>query len=165
MFRYATRSTVAGDIFPLVKVNLDKGMVYYLTQESSSGEIDEVKFETRGAKLKFARMISDVAESVELDEMKSDAYVVAVKDPNGWKVVFAGSKRDQEKEIKKMKADGKKINKDFRGYFSPGRKIGDVIKESVVQVDESIINRLFSEGRGPIPPKLIAKLKKEYGLD
>jgi len=163
VFRYATRSTVAGDIFPLVKVNLDKGMVYYLTQESSSGEIDEVKFETRGAKLKFARMISDVAESVELDEMKSDAYVVAVKDPNGWKVVFAGSKRDQEKEIKKMKADGKKINKDFRGYFSPGRKIGDVIKESVVQVDESIINRLFSEGRGPIPPKLIAKLKKEYG--
>ena len=32
-----------------------------------------------------------------------------------------------------------------------------------MQVDESIINRLFSEGRGPIPPKLIAKLKKEYG--
>ena len=65
VFRYATRSTVAGDIFHLIKVNLSKGMVYYLTQESSSGEIDEVKFETRGAKLKFARMISGVAESVE----------------------------------------------------------------------------------------------------
>jgi len=68
VFRYATRSTVSGDIFPLIKVNLSKGMVYYLTQESSSGDIDEVKFETRGAKLKFARMVSGVAESVELSE-------------------------------------------------------------------------------------------------
>lgn len=70
VFRYATRSTVAGDIFPLIKVNFNKGMVYYLTQESSSGEIDEVKFETRGQKLKFARLMSGVVkEEVELDEM------------------------------------------------------------------------------------------------
>ena len=70
VFRYATRSTVAGDIFPMIKVNFDKGMVYYLTQESSSGEIDEVKFETRGAKLKFARMMSGVVEEVELEESR-----------------------------------------------------------------------------------------------
>jgi hypothetical protein len=62
VFRYATRSTIAGDIFPLIKVNLDKGMAYFLTQESSSGEIDEVKFETKGTKLKFARMISGMKE-------------------------------------------------------------------------------------------------------
>ena len=68
VFRYATRQTVAGDIFPLIKVNFNKGMVYFLTQESSSGEIDQVKFENRGMKLKFARMLSGMVEQVELDE-------------------------------------------------------------------------------------------------
>jgi len=74
-------------------------------------------------------------ESVELGEssMASNAYVVAVKDPKGWKVVFAGSKKDQSKEIKKMKADGKVIGKDFRGYMSPRSKVGDIIKESMVR--------------------------------
>lgn len=88
VFRYATRSTVTGDIFPFIKVNLNKGMAYYLTQESSSGETDEVKFETRGQKLKFARMISGVVESVEqVDEArqrkprKYDADDIMSEDP------------------------------------------------------------------------------------
>jgi hypothetical protein len=68
-------------------------------------------------------------EQVDESRMSSDAYVVAVKDPKGWKVVFSGSKKDQSKEIKKMKADGKVIGKDFRGYMSPRSKVGDIIKE------------------------------------
>jgi hypothetical protein len=68
-------------------------------------------------------------EQVDESRMSSDAYIVAVKDPKGWKVVFSGSKKDQSKEIKKMKADGKVIGKDFRGYMSPRSKVGDIIKE------------------------------------
>ena len=73
-------------------------------------------------------------EGEQLDEgMQGTGHVVAVKDPKGWKVTFVGSKKDQSKEIKKMKASGKVIGKDFAGYLSPGRKVGDIIKEAVMK--------------------------------
>lgn len=65
VFRYATKSTVVGDIFPYIKVNLNKGLVYNLTQESSAGEIDAVAFETRATKLKFARIIDGAVDMRE----------------------------------------------------------------------------------------------------
>jgi len=117
VFRYATRSTVAGDIFPLVKVNLDKGMVYYLTQESSSGDIDEVKFETRGAKLKFARMISDVAESVvQVDEaltMRDRGVLKAVRVAREMRGNMTGAVRRIEK-MKKGLSDHPKVKDALR---------------------------------------------------
>lgn len=57
VFRYATRNTMAGGIFPLVKINIKRGLTYNLTQESSNGDIDEAMFETKGNKLKYLRML------------------------------------------------------------------------------------------------------------
>lgn len=57
VFRYATRNTMAGGIFPLVKINIKRGLTYNLTQESSNGDIDEAIFETKGNKLKYLRML------------------------------------------------------------------------------------------------------------
>jgi hypothetical protein len=75
VFRYTSRGTVAGSIMPLIKVNMKRGLAYYLTQESSSGEIDEPVFETKSQKLKFIRLLTSaykpghiVKEDVELDE-------------------------------------------------------------------------------------------------
>ena len=72
VFRYATKISIAGDIFPLVKVNIAKGIFYNLTQESSEGTIEDAKFETRGVKLKFFRSLEGaIKESVDLQEMKA----------------------------------------------------------------------------------------------
>ena len=71
VFRYATKISIAGDIFPLVKVNIAKGIYYNLTQESSEGTIEDAKFENKGVKLKFFRSLEGaIKESVELDEAK-----------------------------------------------------------------------------------------------
>ena len=69
VFRYTTKISIAGDIFPLVKVNIAKGIFYPLTQESSDGSIETAKFETRGVKLKFFRSLEGAKlESVDLEE-------------------------------------------------------------------------------------------------
>ena len=71
VFRYTTKISIAGDIFPLVKVNIAKGIFYPLTQESSDGSIEKAKFETRGVKLKFFRSLEGVKlESIEEAKMK-----------------------------------------------------------------------------------------------
>ena len=39
--------SVAGDIFPLVKIDVKKGLLYHLSQKSSEGEIEHAEFETK----------------------------------------------------------------------------------------------------------------------
>ena len=71
VFRYATRTTIAGDIFPLVKIDTQKGLLYHLSQRSSEGEIEHAEFETKSTKLRYLRILesSDIKESVvELEE-------------------------------------------------------------------------------------------------
>ena len=82
IFRYTSRGTVAGSIMPLIKVNMKRGLAYYLTQESSSGEIDEPVFETKSQKLKFIRLLTSaykpahiVKEDVEQIDEISDKLV------------------------------------------------------------------------------------------
>ena len=58
VFRYATSRTVAGDIFPLVKIDVKKGLLYNLSQKSSEGEIEHAEFETKSSKLRYLRLLS-----------------------------------------------------------------------------------------------------------
>jgi len=55
VFRYATRNSMAGDLFPLIKIDVKRGLMYHLTQASSSGDIDHAEFESRSVKLKYLR--------------------------------------------------------------------------------------------------------------
>jgi hypothetical protein len=51
IFRYFTRATVAaGDMAPLVKINIKKKLVYFLTEACQEGWADELQFERRGEK-------------------------------------------------------------------------------------------------------------------
>lgn len=59
LFRYVTRSSDAGGIVPLVKVNVYKNLIYFLTERSSNGEIDHPEFESRGMKADYARYLVD----------------------------------------------------------------------------------------------------------
>ena len=58
VFRYATSRTVAGDIFPLVKIDVKRGLLYHLSQKSSEGEIEHAEFETKSSKLRYLRLLS-----------------------------------------------------------------------------------------------------------
>ena len=56
VFRYATRNSMAGDIFPLVKIDVKRGLLYNLSQKSSDGEIEHAEFETKSSKLRYLRL-------------------------------------------------------------------------------------------------------------
>ena len=64
--RYITEASMAGGMMPFIKVSLLRKMVYPLTEESSSGETDDIRFESRGQKLRHIRVLMDFAVS-ELD--------------------------------------------------------------------------------------------------
>ena len=98
VFRYATKISIAGDIFPLVKVNIAKGIFYPLTQESSDGSIETAKFETRGVKLKFFRSLEGAKlESLgPEDESKVKEIIGKLK---GASKAHAGQAKDLEKAV------------------------------------------------------------------
>jgi hypothetical protein len=83
VFRYATRNSMAGDIFPLVKIDVKRGLLYNLSQKSIDGEIEHAEFESKSVKLRYLRLAAtanisgitgfdpgfgSMKESVDLDE-------------------------------------------------------------------------------------------------
>jgi|AntRauTorcE11897_2_1112592.scaffolds.fasta_scaffold02347_4 hypothetical protein len=56
VFRYSTETTAVTGMVPFIKINVLKGLAYFLTQESSSGDTDEIRFESRSVKLSFLRL-------------------------------------------------------------------------------------------------------------
>ena len=128
VFRYATSRTVAGDIFPLVKIDVKKGLLYNLSQKSSEGEIEHAEFETKSSKLRYLRLLStanlrditgfdpgfgSMKESVGLDEGYQNK-VLASK--GQW--VF-----QNKGEIQQIKYKGKVIGD---GYYDRGSDSFDV---------------------------------------
>ena len=110
VFRYATKISIAGDIFPLVKVNIAKGIFYNLTQESSEGTIEDAKFENKGVKLKFFRSLEGaIKESVELDE---DYFIVQYYDKKGKADTTKFSKFDDASKAKKYLDRANKTSKE-----------------------------------------------------
>lgn len=61
--RYMTEASMAGGMMPFIKVSLLRKMVYPLTEESSSGETDDIRFESRGQKVRHIRVLLDFASS------------------------------------------------------------------------------------------------------
>lgn len=57
--RYVTRTTIAGQLTPFVKVSLLRNAIYPMTEESASGESNKVDFERRGQKMDFLRVHKD----------------------------------------------------------------------------------------------------------
>lgn len=59
LYVYASYTTMSGAMLPLVKFNYNRGMIYHLTDESVNGDDDkDVKFETRGEKMRYVRSLS-----------------------------------------------------------------------------------------------------------
>ena len=181
IFRYTSRGTVAGSIMPLIKVNMKRGLAYYLTQESSSGEIDEPVFETKSQKLKFIRLLTSaykpghiVKEDVELDEALMTTHVV-VDTAQGNKVVSSAAGENAEKNLRMNIASAerpplsikdKKTLKVVKLKKPLSRKkaddlMGQPLKESVEQIDE-IVAKLNKNGEIEMTKKKYAKVHRDF---
>ena len=55
IFRYITRTTAIGGMMPLIKINLDKALLYF----NISNDNDDVVFETKGIKAEWVSLIED----------------------------------------------------------------------------------------------------------
>ncbi len=53
LYRYTNDKTILGDMMPFVKINIDKGLIYFLKDQVD----DELAFDTKALKLKFARVV------------------------------------------------------------------------------------------------------------
>lgn len=59
IYRYSSKATNIGKMFPFMKFNIKRGLLYGLTQDNfdfDSGT-DEIKFVTRGEKMRYTRTI------------------------------------------------------------------------------------------------------------
>jgi nicotinic acid mononucleotide adenylyltransferase len=106
--------------------------------------------------LQKAMSVKSLKEFIEESRMTSTGFAVAMKDPKGWKIVFKGNSRDQDKEIKKLKKAGKKLGKDFRGYRTY-KPVGYLIKEEI-EIEEGRPNRV---AKSLSDPKYRAKTEKD----
>jgi hypothetical protein len=59
IFRYDSDKT-RGIYKILIKINLSKGLLYYLTEDCFNGETDDVEFETRGIKVNYLKLSESV---------------------------------------------------------------------------------------------------------
>ena len=60
VYRYLTQTVKKGGMMPYIKINFDKGLVYYMTSESMSDQAESVAFETKGSKIKYARVLKGI---------------------------------------------------------------------------------------------------------
>lgn len=57
IFRYTTYTTQVGDMAPLIKINLEKGLIYFLTDKAK--EEDKIQFESKGTSVDYLTIIDD----------------------------------------------------------------------------------------------------------
>lgn len=55
IYRYETDTTRAGKMSPLVKINIQKGLAYFLTDKSMDEDI--LDFDKRGVKLRYLNLV------------------------------------------------------------------------------------------------------------
>ena len=125
---------MAGDIFPLVKIDVKRGLLYNLSQKSNDGEVDYAEFDSKSSKLRYLRL----------------AATANLRDITGFDPGFGSMKESVDLDEGKMK--------EFHGYVKAGKsaewiskKIGiDVkaIKDFMKDMKES--NEL-QEGKNLIP--------------
>ena len=148
VFRYATSRTVAGDIFPLVKIDVKKGLLYNLSQKSSEGEIEHAEFETKSSKLRYLRLLStaNLRDIVGFDAQikegqfwgqdkmaKSDSltgpktHVKLTRTKGGFESATVPKK--DKKKIAQLQKDGYKIDPTFAKESTAPKTLSDIRAE------------------------------------
>jgi hypothetical protein len=142
VFRYATRNSMAGDIFPLVKIDVKKGLLYNLSQKSSDGEVDYAEFESKGIKLRYLRLAAtanlrditgfdpgfgSMKESVEEGKKPVSQMTPAEKAADAKRRkdynAFQKSKRNESVDLEEGRM------KEFHGYIDQGKSAQWIAKK------------------------------------
>jgi len=74
IFRYFNRTTAIGGMQPMIKINVDKSLIYF-TQEMENPDYDEIKFETRGIKPVWISLIEGkFAKGGTVDDLTKELH-------------------------------------------------------------------------------------------
>lgn len=163
IFRYATEKAMIGGYLPYIKLNLDKGLMYPLTQESFSGDIDEIKFEGRGIPLAFIRIIDDGSQSSSRLSERSqilDKKRKTIKEGLYLSKSFLLSEKfeDSSELINKIKTEDEKALGDFikNGMFD------DEINEIGNSIFEIPFLFVMNEGKKGLAKKILMRMDSDY---
>jgi hypothetical protein len=66
LFRYKTRNSHLGGLFPVIKINVKRKLLYFADQESSDRDDVNLKFDGRGIKLPYIRILDLFAKKYNL---------------------------------------------------------------------------------------------------
>jgi len=165
IFRYTSRGTTAGGIMPLIKVNMKRGLAYYLTQESSAGEIEEPVFETKAQKLKFIRLLTSAYKPghiVKEDTEEFDENYDLKASPPKAKPTKVGQKAKTSSHIGSKYPDNKWVVKKNTGTSKAYRPLEWVLES--VEVEEKMDSKTKKTARSLMRlgdnPRLAVKTAK-----
>lgn len=169
VFRYATRNSMAGDLFPLIKIDVKRGLMYHLTQASSSGDIDHAEFESRSVKLKYLRF----AATANLRDITGfDPGFGSMKENTGFDLDThmenARAKRDAMSAMGKRGKDSADIDTDAtdddrkaasKNVLMQIRKLSDLPKGGEIEFEGGKKGKISQDDAGKIV-KMFNTLKK-----
>ena len=73
IYRYFTRRSAIGGMIPLIKINIDKGLLYFLKPDDEG--LDLIEFETKGIPVRYLNIIPPQKEEyAEGGELKNYLY-------------------------------------------------------------------------------------------
>lgn len=149
IYRYFTRTSAIGGMIPLIKINIDKGLLYFLKPDDEG--LDLIEFETKGIPVRYLNIIprenEEYAEGGELksylssrsDMFNDDAKTLTKKDIVDFMNISLGSNK---------KYWVKDIDTGYSYYIYKGKLrlndgTGGIFKTSITSSDRLSDNHRF----------------------
>jgi hypothetical protein len=163
IYRYISHATLIGKMMPFIKMNRKKGLLYFLTDDSSKENYEIVSFEAKGEKMTYARFApSEVIEEMTIQENVKELFLSeALVNPDAPdKAAIERRKRLQairDKHLEKDDdyADEKPKSRKIAGHRYGGAKQKDDLDEYFKESYQlkSFKNFILGESKKEVPEK------------
>jgi hypothetical protein len=163
IYRYETEVTKVGKMTPLIKVNIESGLVYFLTNDAS--EKDYVEFEKRGTKVRFLNIVPEVSSDpkiglydlVRAKNLGKDGMVISKHSEGKWWVRLDGLTYDEiisEKDLIVRKGNDSRLfakGGEIKQLVSSGGMdavtYNELLKDAIDSGDVALQNQLEYSNR------------------
>ena len=155
LFRYSTDRMIAGSKY-LIKINLDKGLIYFMSEQNDINDDKNISFETRGIKSEYIILDKDkfadggVVDYYELQTLKNEESILERRllelidnQYDGWRIDSAKIKSDLEMVREKIN--------ELENSYENGGSVDNLL-------EQNIINKIQYYPKG-IPP-----MNHKYGV-